>query len=111
MQRTASQLLFILFFVSLVIPFSRAQVPTGALAGVVTDASGAVIPNATVTLTNKETGLTRTVETNSEGFYSAPSLPAGEYEVKVAAKGFSTYLRTAQVVTGSSALTNISLQV
>src|SRR5262245_2995221 len=111
MQRTASQLLFILLFVSLVIPFSRAQVPTGALAGVVTDASGAVIPNATVTLANKETGLTRTVETNSEGFYSAPSLPAGEYEVKIVAKGFSAYLRVATVLTGSTATVNAPLQV
>ncbi len=111
MQRTASQLLYILLAVSLVIPFSQAQVPTGALAGVVTDASGAVITNATVTLTNKETGLTRTVETNSEGFYSAPSLPAGEYEVKVVAKGFSAFLRVTTVLTGSTTTVNAQLQV
>src|SRR5262245_40788262 len=111
MRRTASYLLFVPLFVSLVVTSSYAQVPTGALAGAVTDATGAVVPNAVVTLTNKETGATRTVESNSEGFYSAPSLPAGEYEVKVVAKGFSALLRVATVLTGSTTTVNVSLQV
>jgi Carboxypeptidase regulatory-like domain len=111
MRRTASHLLFILLFAAFVAPPGYAQVPTGALAGVVTDATGAVVPSATVTLTNKETGAVRTVETNSEGLYSAPSLPAGEYEVKVVAKGFSAFLRAATVLTGSTTTVNVSLQV
>ncbi len=111
MRRTASHFLFILLFTALAITQSRAQVPTGALAGLVTDATGAVVPNAVVTLTNKETGATRTVESDSEGFYSAPSLPAGEYEVKVTAKGFSVFLRAATVLTGSTTTVNVSLQV
>jgi hypothetical protein len=111
MRRTASHLLFILLSAVFVVSPNYAQVPTGALAGAVTDATGAVVPNATVTLTNKETGATRTVESNSEGFYSAPSLPAGEYEVKVVAKGFSAFLRTATVQTGSTTTVNVSLQV
>lgn len=111
MRRIASHLLFTLLFAALLAPLGYAQAPTGSLAGVVTDASGAVVPNATVTLTNKETGAVRTVETNSEGFYSAPSLPAGEYELKVVAKGFSTFLRAATVLTGSTATVNASLQV
>ncbi len=111
MQRTACRLLFTMLFVTVVAPLSHAQVPTGGLAGAITDASGAVVPNAAVTLTNKETGATRVVETNSEGFYSAPSLPAGEYEVKVVAKGFSAFLRLATVLTGSTTTVNVSLQV
>jgi hypothetical protein len=111
MQRIASQLFTILLFVALATSVSLAQVPTGTLAGTVTDASGAVVPNATVTLTNKETGAVRTLHTDAEGYYSAPSLPAGEYEVKVGAKGFSTFLRPVQVVTGSTATINVSLQV
>jgi hypothetical protein len=111
MRRTASHLLFILLSAVFVVSPNYAQVPTGALAGAVTDATGAVVPNAKVTLTNKETGATRTVESNSEGFYSAPSLPAGEYEVKVVAKGFSALLRTATVLTGSTTTVNVSLQV
>jgi len=111
MRRTASHLLFILLSAVFVVSPNYAQVPTGALAGAVTEATGAVVPNATVTLTNKETGATRTVESNSEGFYSAPSLPAGEYEVKVVAKGFSAFLRTATVQTGSTTTVNVSLQI
>ena len=111
MRRTASHLLFVLLSTVFVFSPNYAQVPTGALAGAVTDATGAVVPNAVVTLTNKETGATRTVESNSEGFYSAPSLPAGEYEMKVVAKGFSALLRTATVQTGSTTTVNLSLQV
>jgi len=111
MRRTASHLLFILLSAVFVVSPNYAQVPTGALAGAVTDGTGAVVPNATVTLTNKETGATRTVESNSEGFYSAPSLPAGEYEVKVVAKGFSASVRPATVLTGSTTTVNVSLQV
>jgi carboxypeptidase family protein len=111
MRRTASHLLFVLLSTVFVFSPNYAQVPTGALAGAVTDATGAVVPNAVVTLTNKETGATRTVESNSEGFYSAPSLPAGEYEMKVVAKGFSALLRTATVQTGSTTTVNVSLQV
>src|SRR5215470_13706091 len=111
MQRIASRLLFTLLFTAFIVLPCHAQVPTGGLAGAVTDATGAVVPNATVTLTNKETGATRTVESNSEGFYSAPSLPAGEYEVKVVAKGFSALLRVATVLTGSTTTVNVSLQI
>jgi carboxypeptidase family protein len=111
MRRTARHLLFILLSTVFVGSPKYAQVPTGALAGAVTDATGAVVPNATVTLTNKENGAIRTVETNSEGFYSAPSLPAGEYEVKVVAKGFSAFVRPATVLTGSTTTVNVSLQV
>src|SRR5215475_1768085 len=111
MQRIASHLLFTLLITAFIVLPCHAQVPTGALAGAVTDATGAVVPNAMVTLTNKETGATRTVETNSEGLYSAPSLPAGEYEVKVVAKGFSALLRVATVFTGSTTTVNVSLQV
>src|SRR5215475_8994300 len=111
MQRIASHLLFTLLITAFIVLPCHAQVPTGSLAGAVTDATGAVVPNAMVTLTNKETGATRTVESNSEGFYSAPSLPAGEYEVKVVAKGFSALLRVATVLTGSTTTVNVSLQV
>src|SRR5262252_4189396 len=111
MRRSASQLLFVLLSAVFVFSPNYAQVPTGALAGAVTDATGAVVPNAVVTLTNKETGATRTVESNSEGLYSAPSLPAGEYELKVVAKGFSALIRTATVQTGSTTTVNVSLQV
>src|ERR1022692_1696837 len=61
---------------------------TGALQGTVTDASGAVIPNATVTLTSTTTGQERSVTTQGDGTYRFPLLPPGSYKVKFAANGF-----------------------
>jgi len=61
---------------------------TGALQGTVTDASGAVIPNATVTLTSTATGQERVATTGGDGTYRFPLLPPGTYNLKFAAPGF-----------------------
>jgi hypothetical protein len=62
----------------------------GAITGTVTDPSGAVISNATVTITNQDTGVTeRKVISGSQGTFSASLLPIGNYRVEVAAAGFS----------------------
>ena len=92
----------VLLFVSAIfaVGLSFAQAPTGTIAGVVTDASGAVVTNAPVTVANKETGAIRAVATGTDGAYSVPSLAAGVYTVKVAMSGFSTMLREATVETG-----------
>jgi Carboxypeptidase regulatory-like domain len=63
---------------------------TGALSGTVTDPSGAVIANATVTATNIATGQTRTVTTDTSGVYKISLLPPGNYSVKFSASGFKT---------------------
>src|SRR5215472_15869072 len=62
---------------------------TGALAGTVTDSTGAVVPNATVTLTNADTGQVRTEKTASDGTYKFNLLPPGSYRAKFEAMGFS----------------------
>jgi len=73
----------------LVMPYVMAQTAaTGALQGTVTDATGAVIPNATVTLTSTTTGQERTVTTGGDGVYRFPLLPPGTYNLKFAATGF-----------------------
>ncbi len=64
---------------------------TGGILGTVTDPSGAVVPNATVTVTNPEKGLTRTVQSSKTGDYQVTSLPVGTYIMTVAAPGFETY--------------------
>lgn len=61
-----------------------------ALEGTVTDPSAAVVPNASVTAKDVETGLTRTVQTSSAGNYRIPSLPAHLFEITVSAQGFKT---------------------
>ena len=65
----------------------------GTISGSCRDASGALIPGATVTVRNVDTGLTREVITGEQGRYSAPNLPVGPYEVQVSLTGFQTEIR------------------
>ena len=81
---------------------ASAQVSGATLSGVVTDQSGAVIPNAAITIKNTGTGATRNATSNDNGFYSAPNLLPGNYEVKIAAAGFSTVLQKGIVLTVSA---------
>lgn len=82
----------LLMILGLACPALYAQ-GNGTIVGTVTDPSGAVIPNATVTITNLDNGFIRTSVTNSTGSYSVPELPPGHYGVRVAATGFKTYQR------------------
>ena len=71
---------------------SRAQELAATLSGTVTDTSGAVIPNATVTITlNGVNGTARVVESDASGYYKATNLTAGTYSVKVVVGGFETF--------------------
>lgn len=83
-----------------------AQETTGSISGTITDASGASVKGATVTLTNADRGQNiRTLTTNSAGFYTATSLPLGTYTIKVAAGGFKSEAVTGLVLHVSDALT------
>ena len=62
----------------------------GTITGEVKDQSGALVPNATITVTNTATNVARTTQTNSAGIYSFPGLIPGTYQVKAAAGGFQT---------------------
>src|SRR5271154_6842910 len=88
-----------------------AQAPVGTISGVVADESGAIIPNATVKIRNKATGAERELTSNAEGAFSAPSLPAGIYEVRVELKGFRTVVREATVETGLTTTADMRLPV
>ncbi len=61
---------------------------TGTIAGTVTDASGAVVPNATVVITDTDTGAVRNITTNADGSYSVTFLQPGRYEVLLGGRGF-----------------------
>ena len=63
---------------------------TGAIAGLVTDSSGGVIPNATVTAISTDTGQARTATTAADGTYRFSLLPPGQYKVSFSANGFKT---------------------
>ena len=66
----------------------QALAQEATIVGTVTDPTGAAVANATVTITNTETGVARSLPTNGDGQYVAPDLVIGHYNVKVAAAGF-----------------------
>ena len=70
--------------------YVAAQSVSGTILGTVTDTSGSVIPSAKVTIVNEGTGLTRTVQTDTNGEFTAPSLPTGKYTVITELTGFKT---------------------
>src|SRR5213594_373671 len=88
------------------------QVSSGSLSGTVTDtASQAPIPDAQVKLIHMATGVARTVATDNAGFYTAPDLLPGSYEMTAATPGFTTQMRTGITVNvGASLFLNVVMQ-
>lgn len=73
-------------------PAALAQSTTGDITGTVTDASGAIVPNATVTLTNLGTRETRKAQTTQAGDYTFTQLNPGSYSIQVVDSGFKTFM-------------------
>src|SRR5256885_9560495 len=85
---------------------------TGSIRGTITDATGALLPNATVTVSNQATGETHALKTDSAGFYLLPSLPPGAYKVEVAAPGMQTVQANDLVVAvGTTTTQDFSVKV
>jgi hypothetical protein len=90
----------------------QAQVAGGTISGTATDSSGRAINKVNITITNVATGVTREDTTNDEGFYSAPNLLPGTYEVKFAAPGFRSEVRkNIEVTVGASVALDQMLRV
>jgi len=78
----------------------------------VTDPSGAVVPGATITIKNIDTGTTRTIITDDEGRYRVSALPVGSYEVKAERQGFGVALHTGiEMTVGREAAVDFQLQI
>lgn len=89
-----------------------AQVVGGTISGTVADSSGSVLPGATVTIRNSETGTERVLVTDGEGHYGAPSLPIGRYEIKAQKEGFSSQQQTGiTLIIGQSQTVNLALKI
>src|SRR3954464_812065 len=89
---TSSFLIALVSIGSMVQRPALAQVLFGSMVGTVTDASGASVPDATVTVTNTSTNESRTAQTNSDGAYTISTVPAGIYAVTIDKTGFSGFL-------------------
>lgn len=89
-----------------------AQVTTGTISGTVSDSTGAVLPGAKVVILNEDTGLSRTLQTDAAGRYSAPALSLGQYRVTAGNEGFQTKVRSGIAITvGREAVVNLQLEV
>lgn len=87
------KLLLLSLFILASLPLS-AQQRTGALTGVVTDATGKAVPGAVLRIEQPATGLARETASSEEGAYTAPLLPVGVYEVRAMKDGFQTLVRS-----------------
>jgi hypothetical protein len=110
MSKLTSVFLLLVLLVAMGITM-HAQAPSGTIVGTVKDESGAVIPNATITITNKATNVGRTVTVNAEGLYSAPALQPGDYTVRGEMQGFRTIVRDAIVAAGGNTTVDMSMTV
>ncbi len=96
----------LILFLALTLAVS-AQVTTSQISGVVRDSSGASAAKVQVRLINQQTRLTRTTETNAEGYYIVSNLPPGEYLVHIEHTGFKTFERS-NIVTSSGDRVDVS---
>jgi Carboxypeptidase regulatory-like domain/TonB dependent receptor len=93
------------------VPALAQSTNTGTVGGLVTDASGAYVAHANITLTDKSTGGARTTETNDGGRYTIVNLVPGIYEVKVNKQGFAQTKSQVKVEVGQSLTLNFDLKV
>lgn len=90
----------------------RSQTTQGALTGVVKDPQGAVVPGATITVSNPATGLVRSTTSGADGIFRLPALPAGSYRVEVGAGGFAkAIISSVSIAVDQVRTVNISLQL
>ena len=101
---------WLLFLMAATVAF--AQLPTATILGTVRDSTGAVVPDATVTVRNQDTGLTRTDKSRADGSYRLVALPVGVYEVRAEQTGFRAEVRSGVTLTiEQQAVLNFALQV
>jgi Carboxypeptidase regulatory-like domain/TonB dependent receptor len=83
----------------------------GDIRGVVTDVSGAILPDVTVTVVNKNTGVTKILTTNQDGLFDTASIVAGTYEITFSKPGFKTSIRSSLTIDVGDTTVNAQLEV
>ena len=87
------------------------QVETGQISGTIQDASGAVVPNVSVTAKNVSTGVQRASTTNTAGVYVIPNVAPGEWEVTLSASGFASQKKLVKVDVGNKVTLDARMEV
>ena len=100
-SKTSRNLLCLLALLVILPSLAFAQVDTGTLSGTVKDTSGAVVPDAMVSIRNTATGATRSVQTGTDGVYTFSALPAATYDVTITKAGFADYKAQTPVTVAS----------
>lgn len=107
------RILLILFALATLIvspPVTNAQTDQGRIAGTVTDATGGLVPGATIVVTNERTGEERTATTNDVGYFIVSSLRPSTYTVTASAKDLSAKTTNVQVLVGQEFTLNVVVQ-
>jgi hypothetical protein len=103
---------FTLLFIACTVQETGYAQLTGQITGTIQDASGAVVPSATITVVNESTGIRREAQTNADGFYTVPLLQPGNYQVNVQASGFRPITRSGvQLAVAQTAQLDFSLEI
>src|SRR6202171_6404223 len=87
------------------------QVTGATLSGTISDPSGGLIPGAQISIRNTATGMNKDFQADSDGYYTAPNLAPGTYEVRITAKGFNTTILTVTLAVGAQQQLNIPMKV
>jgi hypothetical protein len=113
MIKSLAGIAIVVFVLSFCVPIpTNAQVAGATISGTVSDQSGAAVPNAQVVIKDLGKQTTRTVDTDSDGFYSAPNLVPGNYEVRASAPGFATTVQSGiELTVGAKQSLNITMSV
>lgn len=102
---------FVLVAAFMTLQAAGQSVVTGDAVGTVTDPSGAIVPNATVTLTSSDTAASKSVTTGSDGFYRFALLKPGQYSLKIRQSGFKSMSEGILVSVGQITTTNVKLEL
>jgi hypothetical protein len=100
----------IIFGAAMLPAFAQSQALNGQIEGTVSDSNNAAVPNVVITITNLETGATRTANTDDSGVYRCPLLPLGTYRVTAQAANFKKLVREGiTLTTGQTATVDLAL--
>lgn len=111
-KRLGVQALLLLLGIGLLVSVHAQSSTSGNITGIVRDQQGAAVPKVEITILEENTGASRTVNTNDEGFYSAPGLPAGRYSISASPQGFKKTVATGvDLHVSENKVVNLDVQV